>query len=138
MRYLGGFILIMCLACGSASQNTLNTLASISLLQTQDIRSRVHLELDQSCRREHPPETSTFSDWRECMEPSYVLDRAVLSLDAAMRAAQAALDAGGEDAFLERLPHVIEMAAQLVEILEAFDIEVPEDVTNILNLRGLL
>ena len=77
--------LAMCGCSGSTRQMTLNTIADVALVETTAAREQYHERRDAHCRSEFPPETSTFNQWRECMEPSYRIDSAVASLDVLLR-----------------------------------------------------
>ena len=123
-------------ACGAgALQTTINTVASTTLVETQEMRAQFHVARDLHCREQFPPAEHTFSVWRECMEPSYKIDRAVASLDLALRSAERALQASGESSFEEALPSVLEAARLLVDTLETAGVEVPSEVLAILELR---
>lgn len=81
-------------------------------------------------------ETQNFTEYRECMAPSRHLARAVDSYAASLRAAQAALNASGEDAFRDMLPCLVAGAADLTDALVAANLPIPAEVAQIADMAG--
>lgn len=118
-------------------QTVLTHTAEVLAVDTQGLRVDFHVAQDAHCRAEYPPELHAFEDWRACMEPSYRLDAAVGVLDGALRASQAAFDAGGRDAFRETLPDLMRAARAVRDIVGEFA-DIPDEIDMILSLGGAL
>lgn len=119
--------------CGaSAAQTAITRSADLSLVQTQDIRVKYHEDRDAHCRAEHPPESSVLALWRECMEPSYRLDAAVVVADGAARAAQSALDAAGADGLKAKSGELLRALGALVDVMRELGLDVPSEVSAII------
>lgn len=102
---------------------------------------------DALCRRLHPPlglpvTTSSAAleraaDFYQCMEPveaAYpAIQTGTFALDRALRTAQAAYDAAGEDGFRDRAPCIVEAATQLGDGLSRF-IPIPQEFFDLLEL----
>lgn len=137
-----------CLACGASiwiaacslgaagrTQVGITTIAEVTLVTPQAARSQFHEREDARCRAALPPAEHPFEAWRECMDRSYRLDSAVATLDRTLRAAQAALDAGGADGVRPALPCVARAAREAAEAFREAGISVPQDVTRLLGVN---
>lgn len=119
--------------CGSSTAQTVITRsADLSLVQTQDVRFKYHEDRDAHCREEHPPESSAVALWRECMQPSYRLDDAVVVADGAARAAQSALDMHGADGLKAKSGELLRALGALVNVMRELGLPVPPEVPAII------
>ena len=127
------------IACGAQArqrtQTTLTSIAQFALVIPQDARTYYHEQRDAHCRREHPPASSVYADWHECMGPSWKLDKAVGTLEATLRAAQDAFDASGQDGLIPMLPMLRDAVANAMQAYTETGLPVPGVV---LDLKGLI
>lgn len=131
MRNLALALAVLLCACGAQQQRkALNTIAEATLVETMDARQAFHVERDRHCREEHPPAISTFEDWRDCMEPSYQLDAAVLALDAALRLLDTLAE--NDDGWQEAVRASLHAAQQLIAAYRIAGLPLSDDVMNIL------
>lgn len=132
----GASIWIAACSLGAAgrAQVGITTIAEATLAAPQQARADFHVREDARCRAEYPPDSHRFAEWRECMGRSYRLDAAVGTLDRAVRAAQAALDASGADGARRALPCVARAAAEATEAFREAGLAVPHDVSRLLSV----
>ena len=128
MRYV-----LLCLAllgCGhqKAIESAATHIANLSLVQTDAARLAFYEARDEKCRDEHPPESSLYGDWRECMDPAFNLKTAVDVADASFRALDHALEAGSEASVKDALEPALAAAGDLVRGLTAAGLPIPPEV----------
>lgn len=116
------------------AQVGINAIAEATLVVPQDARADFHTREDARCREAFPPVDYPFATWRACMGRSYRLDAAVGTLDAAVRSAQASLDAGDADSVRAALPCVARAAARAADAFREAGLSVPHDVSRLLDV----
>lgn len=128
MRSLPLVIALLVSACSAQqAQSTVARVAQVSLVDTTDLRLHFYEELNDRCLEE----SVSFDGWRVCMTPAYRMDRAVGVLDAALRAAQVAFDAG--ESF--DLARVFDAARALARVLLEVGVALPNDLRALLGLE---
>lgn len=120
----------MLCSCG-AGQQVLSVQAT-TIMETQPARFSFYETEHARCM----DESEEFEQYEQCMVPARHVARAVDSYASSLGAAQAALNASGEDAFEDMMPCLIVAAGALVEALADANVPVPDDVSNVAGMAS--
>lgn len=83
-------------------------------------------------------EQPSLDAWRECMAPSYRMERSLRTARGVLLAAEASIDASGADGWLSAAPCIARALAELSGAAEAVGLRIPEGAAELLSVaRGV-